>query len=342
LKILHVTEAYGGGVTSAINTYVAHSMQFDHYLFACVREEDKTGEEADGLFRNTFLVDRNFSALLKLKKVIKALQPDVIHLHSTYAGFFVRLMPFIKKTKVVYTPHGYAFLRNQHPLLLKLFYIAEWILGPRTQVIAGCGRDEQNISKSFVNHRNTIELINVSGELPSVKGCVNKTGIPIISMVGRISAQKDFDFFADVASKFESEVVFKWIGGGCESGHKTLTEAGVIVTGWLTRQQVISELSNSSLYFHSAAWDGFPISVLEAAKLNIPIVLRGIGPFTAENLNVVTSVSAAEQEVRLCIGGDDAAIKRADFNRLEISRYHTSENLSRILDLMYLQFKVRY
>jgi glycosyltransferase involved in cell wall biosynthesis len=339
LKILHITEAYGGGVTSAINGYVAHSLQFEHYLFACVREEDLIGEEAKGFFKETFLVNRNLKTLLKLKEILNVVQPDVIHLHSTYAGFIVRLMPFINKSKVVYTPHGYSFLRNQHPFLLKIFYAVEWVLATRTRVIAGCGRDEKNLSAAFTEEANTFELINVCGELDSIKEVLKTPEKPVITMVGRISAQKDFEFFSKVARLVGDKATFKWIGGGEIVGHAMLVKAGVEVTGWITRKQVISELKNSTLYFHTAAWDGFPISVLEAAKLNIPIILREIGPFSAEKLATVKDISNAAEEIELFIKADSTVLKRAGMNTSEISNYHTKENLSNALDQLYLKFK---
>jgi glycosyltransferase involved in cell wall biosynthesis len=338
MKILHITEAYGGGVTSAINTYVGHSLQFDHYLCASIREEDLTGEEKKGLFKETFLVNRNLKSLLKLRQILIDVQPDVIHLHSTYAGFFVRLMPFVSKSKVVYTPHGYAFLRNQHPLLLKLIYAAEWVLATRTSVIAGCGRDEKNLSVAFTEKANTFELINVCGELGSIKEGLKTPEKPIITMVGRISAQKDFEFFSKVAQLVGDKATFKWIGGGEEAGHSMLVNAGVEVTGWITRKNVISELRNSSLYFHTAAWDGFPISVLEAAKLNIPMVLREIGPFSAEKLATVKDASNAAEEIRLFIKADSAVLKRAIMNTKDISKYHSKANLSNALNQLYLKF----
>ena len=55
-KVLHVTEALGGGITSAINTYIHHSSEFDHYLFASIRESDVTGEEHLDCYEDIFLV----------------------------------------------------------------------------------------------------------------------------------------------------------------------------------------------------------------------------------------------------------------------------------------------
>lgn len=42
MKILHITEALGGGVTSAINMYLEYSLQFEHYLFTSIPSEDTT------------------------------------------------------------------------------------------------------------------------------------------------------------------------------------------------------------------------------------------------------------------------------------------------------------
>lgn len=112
MKVLHITESFGGGVTSAINTYVNNSSQFEHYLFATVRKGDETGEEDKGNFLLMKLVNRNPRSIFSLYKFIKEVSPDVIHLHSTYAGAIVRLLPFISKRKIIYTPHGFSFLRN--------------------------------------------------------------------------------------------------------------------------------------------------------------------------------------------------------------------------------------
>jgi glycosyltransferase involved in cell wall biosynthesis len=72
-------------------------------------------------------------AYFKLKKLLKELQPDIIHTHSAKAGILGRyagwaLKGEISKTNpnlplVVHTIHGLAFHKYQNPLLSK-FYIA--------------------------------------------------------------------------------------------------------------------------------------------------------------------------------------------------------------------------
>lgn len=339
MKILHVTEAYGGGVTSAINTYVKHSAQFDHYLFACVRNDDTTGEENDGNFKKSYLVTRSLLALFRLRTLIIKLDPDVIHLHSSYAGFFGRLMPFIPKKKIVYTPHAFAFLRKQNAVVLGVYFLIEKLLAYRTQVIAGCGRDEMLISQGLISKAQTFELINICDPIVLDVDEKVKGTLPVVAMLGRVSDQKGYDYFVNVARKLNGLANFVWIGGGDCEGEELLRLAGVDVTGWAARSKVVKKLSQVDLYFHSAAWDGFPVSVLEAAALDIPIVLRRIGPFVAEGLNTVESIDDAVSEISDFIKSKPVALSRAEGNSIAIKSYHTDTNLQNALVKLYGLFE---
>lgn len=336
-RIIHVTEALGGGITSAINTYVDNSSQYQHYLFASVRANDVTGEENNGRFEDVRLVPRKLSSLAFLKEYIDQIQPDVIHVHSTYAGVLVRLMPFVDTRKIVYTPHAYAFLRNDHPLKLKAYYAIEWLLARRTAVTAGCGRDEMNIAMQLHPSGRAAELINICGALPAIHRQPVTTP-PVVVMIGRVCEQKGFAFFADAAERVGNAARFVWIGGGDEDGVARLKAAGVEVTGWVTRAQVLQHLEQAALYFHSAAWDGFPISVLEAANYDIPMVLRGIGPFTAEGLHTVDNPSEAADMICRFAEQNQSVLASTAENATMVREYHSAANLQQSLMRLYNSF----
>ena len=82
MRILHVTESLGGGVTTAINSYVSNSRQFKHFLLASARDSDCTGEENFSGFENIKLVPRKLVSLFFLKSLVKEVEPDIIHVHS--------------------------------------------------------------------------------------------------------------------------------------------------------------------------------------------------------------------------------------------------------------------
>lgn len=338
MKILHITESFGGGVTSAINSYILNSQQHEHYLLASVRKGDTTGEEGNGLFKHMELVPRRLTSLVRVKPYIDRVQPDVIHLHSTYAGALIRALPFIPAQKIVYTPHGFAFLRGDHPMMLKAYRTIESLLARRTAVIAGCGLDEQRIAGELIEPGSTLGLVNVCDELPDVPAIRSLTSKPVIGMVGRISRQKGYDYFRNVADACRNVAHFKWIGGGDIQAMAELERAGIEVTGWRPRNEVVAHMKGLDLYFHSAAWDGFPISVLEAAKLDLPIALRQIGPFSAEGLSTLQSLSEANQEMSAFAEGAPNALTRLRQNTRRIQALHNQEHLRNSLDQLYSRF----
>ncbi|MFV3334443.1 glycosyltransferase family 4 protein [Pseudomonas sp. NY15437] len=338
MKILHITESFGGGVTSAINSYILNSQQHEHYLLASVRKGDTTGEETQGLFKDIELVPRRLSSLARVKPYIDRVQPDVIHLHSTYAGALIRALPFIPTQKIVYTPHGFAFLRGDHPLMLKAYRAIESLLAKRTAVIAGCGLDEQRIAGELIEPGHTLGLVNVCDELPEVPPVRSLTHKPVVGMVGRLSRQKGHEYFRALAQSCADIAHFKWIGGGDAQVMADMVAAGIEVTGWRPRGEVIAHMKGLDLYFHTAAWDGFPISVLEAAKLDLPIALRRIGPFVAEGLSTAQDLFEAKRQVVAFASGDPNV--RADLarNSRSIQALHSGEHLQSSLESLYARF----
>ena len=98
-------------------------------------------------------------------------------------------------------------------------------------------------------------------------------------MLGRISPQKGPDFFRRAVELSQASALplrWIWIGGGAAADERALREAGAEVTGWVSRSEALGWLATADVYVHTAAWEGFPVSLLEAAALGLPIVARRI------------------------------------------------------------------
>jgi glycosyltransferase involved in cell wall biosynthesis len=93
--------------------------------------------------------------------------------------------------------------------------------------------------------------------------------------IGRLSPQKDPDFFAGVAAHLRHAQLV-WVGDGDPLMKTRLERAGVKVTGWLPRQEVLEVLAGADVYLHTAAWEGSPMSLLEAEYMGIRTVVRSI------------------------------------------------------------------
>ena len=97
-KILFVVEAMGGGIV----TYIVEmanklSKNYDIYIAYGVREqtpdniEDYFNERVHlikvAAFSREINLKKDFKAMTELKKLEKKIRPDIIHLHSSKAGF---------------------------------------------------------------------------------------------------------------------------------------------------------------------------------------------------------------------------------------------------------------
>ncbi len=101
-------------------------------------------------------------------------------------------------------------------------------------------------------------------------------------ILGRVAPQKDPQFLLDTLGQIKKaelahDIDITWIGGGERELEDQLRAQGIKVTGMIPRDEVVSLLKTSDLYLHTAAWEGMPLTILEAAKLHLPMVIRSIG-----------------------------------------------------------------
>jgi glycosyltransferase involved in cell wall biosynthesis len=98
-----------------------------------------------------------------------------------------------------------------------------------------------------------------------------------VVMVGRISPQKDPGLFAAVAASTRGAPWrYVWIGDGDSDARDELIRAGVEVTGWTPPDRAAERVAGARLYLHCAAWEGGPLSTIEAATLGTPVLARDI------------------------------------------------------------------
>ena len=117
--VLHVVEAYGGGVQAAISSYVENSPDFDHIIFARQRPaHDISDTQAASL---TTVTGSLLQFLIQAVKYARNTNPSVIHLHSSYAGL-IRILP-VGAEHIVYSPHCFAFYRRDMSVLSRAIFL---------------------------------------------------------------------------------------------------------------------------------------------------------------------------------------------------------------------------
>jgi glycosyltransferase involved in cell wall biosynthesis len=282
LQILHVVESLGSGVATALEGYIRNTPGHVHTVLGWRRDGAHTGDALDRLAAALLaLPPGRLAQLRSVRRHVARLRPDVIHAHSSYAGLYVRLLRRPGRS-LVYTPHGFSFERRDVSAALRgVFWLTEALLSLRGACVAAVGPHEARLAERLPGRQlvqyvpNVADDLQLSGSPPSRR--TRGTGRLRAAAMGRIAAQKGPGFFRSAASlsqRLGLPIDWMWVGGGDPQDEQALREAGVLVTGWSSRSAALGRLSTADVYVHTAGWEGAPMSVLEAAALDLPILAR--------------------------------------------------------------------
>lgn len=281
MRVLHVVESLGGGVLSAVLTMVDATPEIDHHLMIWPRRAHADTGDRRAFASVGELPTQPLRALHALRLVTRALGPDVLHAHSSYAGFLTRALDL--GVGVVYSPHCFGFERSDiRPVARAGVWRTEHALVRHTAVLAACSPHEAVLAER-VGHRVVVTVPNRALDPPGLRARYEE---PLrVVAVGRIGAQKDWRYLLDVKRCFDRRAArtarWEWLGSGDVEGEAQLRSQGVTVTGWLPREQVVRRLAAAQVYLHTAAWEGAPVSVLEASAVGLPIAARRILPLVS-------------------------------------------------------------
>jgi glycosyltransferase involved in cell wall biosynthesis len=285
LHVLHVVEALGSGIATALEDYLLSTPDHTHSVLAYRRPSAQTGDELERLATRLLpLPEGRLAQVRTVRRWIRELRPDLVHAHSTYAGVYVRLFARRPGAPLVYTPHAYPFERRDVPAAVRgLYWLVEAALSLGGGCVAAVGPREAELAARLPGRQAVVHLPNVVRDLRPRPSSAREEPAPRnelrLAMLGRISPQKGPDFFARAARLSRARALplrWIWVGGGRPEEERALRDAGAVVTGWLPRQAALDRLATADVYVHTAAWEGCPVSVLEAAALGLPIVARRI------------------------------------------------------------------
>ena len=283
--VVHVIESFGSGSFESLRSIV-RATEGTHRSLIVHSIRAETPENFPELFppsvefeylpmERTLSVSKDLRIVRELRKIFLAEQPSYIHAHSSKAGGLARLAAIGLPTNVAYSPRGYSFLMTDSSWLKRsLFYSLEYALGCSKATTVACGYDEgalaRKVSRKVQVIPNTVRCSEVT-----FRERTRTESEPLrVVLVGRPSAQKGFDLFLDVArSTVDLPIRYHWLGG---AGTEESLPGNVEVMGWLSHDEIISQLYSAHVFMSTSRWEGLPRSVLEAMGTGLPVVLSSI------------------------------------------------------------------
>ncbi|WP_029904118.1 glycosyltransferase [Prevotella sp. 10(H)] len=282
-QIITVSE-YGGAQTIVAN--LVKTLGDEHELFVLYGGDGEAWNTLGNNFTKIKLNNhrkevslRDIGLLLKLFYYRFKYKPDVVHLHSSKMGVLGRIAFSRKKT--VYTVHGFDSIRKA----FSRFLVIEKFLRNKVFRIIGVSHYDVNMMREEGIYKKVECIYNgvadlylerfeykdrITEQLESIK----QSHFGLIMCISRISKQKKFDLFLDIATRMP-HCAFVWIGNKKEV---TNTPSNVFCLG--EAELACAYLKYADVFALPSNYEGLPMSMLEALAFGVPVVASAVGGVT--------------------------------------------------------------
>jgi succinoglycan biosynthesis protein ExoA len=342
LRILHVTESFASGVFGVVSTIAKRAADAGHEVTIAYGRRPETPENVRDLVHPAVrLVElpwrtraplEEIRAALALRRLIAPMRPDVVHLHSSFAGM-LGVLACPRDLALVYSPHAYSFLTAAEGSIRDVSYrFAERSIAQRVSVIGAVSNFEAEQARGIAPQTRVVVVPTGFAELDEPEPDPPEAPRdPMIVVVGRIGPQRNPEGTAEIIARVRDLARPVWIGAEPSPGPatETLRAAGVEITGWLSRSETTEVLRRATALLHWSAWEGQSLALLEAMAFSVPVIASDIPP-NREVLGpeqVFSSEADASRALRELISGDGLRERFLE-NQGQRRRFYSARRMS--------------
>lgn len=133
------------------------------------------------------------AAVRQLRAILDFFPCDLIHAHSTKAGFLARLAAFPgKSSRLIYSPHAFAFLCGG--CRGKVLRGLEWLARPLTGRVMAVSESERHLALTLGYEAAQVCVLSNGVQKAPVRS-LPPCGLPIVGTVAQLRPQKDLETF---------------------------------------------------------------------------------------------------------------------------------------------------
>lgn len=360
MKILHAAETIKGGVATVINSLTEYQTKQNGCEVICIVPSD----QSENLIKIKNLKEieftrsgRSISGMLSffwvLINTILKEKPDIVHLHSSFAGLLGRIAVLItgqrRKIRIIYCPHAFGFLMETSSFKKWIYSFAELLLAKCTDKIICVSQSEYNAAIKAGFKKEKLVVIHNGVKLKSKSNTFtanNKTHYKLL-FVGRFDYQKGIDILSkaiEILSKENTNISYEFtlVGEAVNSEDKIQFKDSKNIKinelGWLKPHQLEEQYLNHDALVIPSRWEGFAMVPLEAMSYGLPIIASNIEAFIELEDNKqphVTFFKLNSESLSACF----KQIHTIDFeknnqNSIDVFKRKYSENSMNIKNLL--------
>ena len=234
------------------------------------------------------------NSIPKLKKIVKAFSPEIIHAHyaSSY-GVLAYLIHFRPTILSIWGSDIYDFPKRS--------FLNKWLLKKTLKsadTICSTSEAMRKIVKDNYN-RNDCQLIPFGIDVNKFSPLTTNKEIFTVGTIKSIESHNGIDTIIDAAKilvhdKKLSNIQFLIVGDGSLSSRmkekckKLNLNNNIIFTGHISHDKIVSYYQKLSVFIAMSTRESFGVSILEAASCGIPAITSNVGGLPEVNINMLT------------------------------------------------------
>jgi glycosyltransferase involved in cell wall biosynthesis len=223
---------------------------------------------------------------------------EVIHAHSSKAGFLTGFWRMPVPT--IYSPHAWSFqMEGRAPVRMLYARVERFLARHRhTRIAVTSNAERLEAERWGVVPEGAAEVIHtgLSGTSPAAvhgarqaRAMVGESRTGALAVwIGRNAPQKRPQDLAALARALEGEVTIAALGEGLSdspAGDALVAAGGRVLDSTSDAETV---LAAADMLVQTSAWEGFPVSILEAMRASLPVLaydVGGVSEQVAEGVN---------------------------------------------------------
>ena len=362
LRVIQVLEATVGGTRHYLLD-LAFSLPPDqfhqHIIVSALRDarfrQDIERIRSAGLEVTEVPMRRNispvsdFQCMRHIRRIIRQWRPQIVHSHSSKAGFLARVAARSLNSASLYSPHCFAFQMRFSSPRRTIYTQLERFAARYTDlfVLASETDREDAIAHGVASPRNTVIIptgINAHdyrsradvGDLRRALGISQFDAV--IGTVAVLTPQKGHRYLLEAFAKLPDSAVLLLAGDGPERSN-LINQADALgiadrVKFLGRRDDVPDVLAAMDIFVLPSLWESLPYVLLEAMAAEVPIVATDvpgtaglIGPDTHGWLASPADPTALADTIRRALANPRAAAEKAAAARRFVETHHSLEKM---------------
>ncbi len=233
---------------------------------------------------------RDLAALVRLVRLIRQERYDIVHAHSTKAGFLGRLAARLAGVPVVlFTAHGWAFTEGRVWWKRAALALVERFCGLLSTTLVCVSRHDHDLARRF-RVASAGRLVTIRpGVDPAPFGRVDPRaarlalGIrsgPVVGFIGRLARPKEPLDLLEAMSRLSQGTLLIAGAGPLRPkierfARRHALEDRVLLLG--SREDVPDLLAAMDIFVLPSRWEGLPLAVIEAMMAGLPVLATAVG-----------------------------------------------------------------